>query len=125
MIFRPELAAKVLSGEKTVTRRLVSDNPRSPWWRERCAVKVGRDYAVQPGRGKVAVARVRVRSVARELLAAVYWPRGANPGLACAEREAGREGFETFQAFCEAWTAINGRWDPLDLVWRVGFELVT
>ena len=28
MIFRPELAAKVMAGEKTATRRLVSDNPR-------------------------------------------------------------------------------------------------
>lgn len=33
MNFKPELAAKVMSGEKTVTRRLVSENPRSPWWR--------------------------------------------------------------------------------------------
>jgi hypothetical protein len=33
--FQRELAEKVMAGEKTVTRRLVSDNPRSPWWRER------------------------------------------------------------------------------------------
>jgi len=40
VIFRPDPAAKVMAGEKTVTRRLVSVNPRSP-----CC----------PGRGKHAI----------------------------------------------------------------------
>lgn len=38
IMFRPELAARVMDGTKTVTRRLCSDNPRSPWWREQCAL---------------------------------------------------------------------------------------
>ena len=44
---------------KTVTRRLVSDNPRSPWFEGGCSLKAGRDYAVCPGRGKNAIGRVR------------------------------------------------------------------
>jgi len=63
--FRPELAAKVMAGEKTVTRRLCSDNPRSPWWWEDCSLRVGKDYAVCPGRGKHAIGRVRIVSVER------------------------------------------------------------
>ncbi len=31
MNFRPDLAEKVMRGEKTCTRRLVSANPNSPW----------------------------------------------------------------------------------------------
>ncbi len=52
MNFRPELAAKVLDGSKTVTRRRMSDNPRSPWWRGGCKVWFAYSYAVCPGRGK-------------------------------------------------------------------------
>ena len=68
MIFRPELAAMVIAGEKTVTRRLCSENPRSPWWRERCALRPGQSFAVQPGRGKQSIGRARASSVQRELL---------------------------------------------------------
>jgi hypothetical protein len=57
--FRPELAEKVMRGEKTVTRRIASTNPRSPWYSDRCGLKTGRDYAVCPGRGKHALGRVR------------------------------------------------------------------
>jgi hypothetical protein len=57
MNFRPELAEKVMAGEKTVTRRLVSDNPRSPWYVGGCSLNVGQDYAVCPGRGKDAIRR--------------------------------------------------------------------
>jgi hypothetical protein len=81
--FQPELAAKVMAGEKTVTRRLVSDNPRSPWWRERCSLKVNHTYAVCPGRGKHAIGRVRIVSVRQERLG---W-LGADEEL--------REGFTT------------------------------
>jgi len=40
MNFRPELAATVMSGSKTVTRRLLSANPRSP--ADRCGYSVER-----------------------------------------------------------------------------------
>ena len=110
MNFRPDLAAKVMAGEKTVTRRRMSDNPRSPWYRERCSLVVGRSYAVCPGRGKPAIGRVIVTAVDRSFLGAVNI------------REARLEGFRDTLAFLEAWREINGglllRSEP---VWRVAF----
>jgi hypothetical protein len=113
MIFTPELAQKVLAGEKTVTRRRVSRNSRSPWFIDKCTLQVGRTYAVCPGRAKVSIGRVRVLSVERMHL---------GQGLTTAE--ARREGFEDRGAFKRAWTAINGRWSDGDLVWRIEFEFV-
>lgn len=111
MNFRPELAQAVMAGRKTVTRRLTSRNPNSPWWDVACSLKVGRDYAVCPGRGKNAIGRVRIVNV------------GLRPLGRMNVREAAREGFESIAAFEEAWTVINGAYDPNALVWRVEFEV--
>lgn len=111
--FRPALAAAVMDGSKTVTRRLCSDNPRSPWWRERCALKPGRDYAIQPGRGRPAVGRAIVIDVRREHLGAVD------------ETEARLEGFTDLAGFVGAFTKINGQFDPNAGVWRVELRAVT
>jgi hypothetical protein len=110
--FQPELAQAVMAGRKTVTRRLVSDNPRSPWWRRKCSLEVGQDYAVCPGRGKHAIGRVRIVRVSREPLHLVQQPG-----------EAEREGFPHFDAFYTAWSRINGDWDDMALVWRVEMEV--
>jgi hypothetical protein len=110
--FQPELAREVLEGRKTVTRRLVSGNPRSPWWRERCLLGAGKPFAVCPGRGKQAVARACVVSAARVALGRLD------------EAEAGREGFASVAAFERAFAAINGGYDPDALVWRIEFELL-
>lgn len=108
MNFRPELAAKVMAGEKTVTRRLVSDNPRSPWSRERCTLQPGRTYAVCPGRGKHATGRVLVTDTRLEPIGSLN------------NAEALREGFADAAAFERAFVAINGgTYDPSALVWRV------
>jgi hypothetical protein len=115
MNFRPELAAKVMAGEKTVTRRLMSDNIRSPWCVYGCSLRVGRSYAVCPGRGKHAIGRVTIVTVTDETL--MRMAVGADR-----EVEARREGFTTAEAFIEAWTRINGHWDPRVHVWRVEFE---
>lgn len=111
--FKPELAEKVMSGTKTVTRRPVSDNPRSPWWRERCRYEPGKDYAVQPGRGVKAIGRATVVSVRLERL-------GDIDG-----REAEREGFRDLTEFVCAFTAINGHYRADALVWRVELRAVT
>lgn len=112
IMFRPELAEKVMSGEKTVTRRLASDNPRSPWWRGACKFQPGRDYAIQPGRGIPAIGRATVVSVRLERL-------GDIDG-----REAEREGFRDLTEFVCAFTAINGRYIAEALVWRVELKAV-
>jgi hypothetical protein len=110
MNFRPELAEKVMAGEKTVTRRLVSDNPRSPWYVGGCSLNVGQDYAVCPGRGKDAIGRAVVTDVRLEPLGEI------------GDGEARREGFVSQREFDDAWVAINGRWDPTAQVWRVGLR---
>ena len=68
MIFGPELIDKVLSSEKTQTRRPVKYNgtPGETWVRRPCRYEPGKTYAVQPGRGKKAVARIEVIGVWRE-----------------------------------------------------------
>lgn len=112
MNFRPHLAAKALDGSKTVTRRLTSPNPNSPWYEKSCSLVVGRSYAVCPGRGKAAIGRVVVRSVELQELAEVL--KGD---------EAQLEGFDDAKEFFIAWMAINHGWDPRVLVWRIGFEV--
>jgi hypothetical protein len=123
MNFTPTLATRVMAGEKTVTRRLVSNNPRSPWWRERCSLEVGRDYAVCPGRGKHAIGRVRVRSVRRERLGDMLGSDLAVDQPPIATLEARREGFLDAVAFKLAWLKINGGYDPDAEVWRVEFRV--
>lgn len=111
MNFQPELAAKVMAGEKTVTRRVVSSNPRSPWWRGGCKLKPGRTYAVCPGRGKPAVGRVEIVKVTEE----AFHPSQIT--LA----EARREGFASEREFEETWWVLNGH--TTERVWRVEFRL--
>lgn len=112
MTFRPALAAMVAAGEKTVTRRLTSTNPRSPWFDGGCSLVVGRDYAVCPGRGKNAICRVLVTSVTVQELGYLT------------DDEARREGFANAFEFEDAWKAINGSYDRHTKVWRIEFERV-
>lgn len=111
MNFRPELAEKVMAGRKTVTRRLASENPNSPWWIGGCKLRHEHDYAVCPGRGKNAIGRVRIVSVDRESLGYV------------GEHEAIREGFASEQDFIDAFKAINGSYPLGATVWRIEFEV--
>jgi hypothetical protein len=113
IMFRAELAAAVMDGSKTVTRRLVSDNPRSPWWRDQCALVVGLSYAVQPGRGKKAIGRAVVLSKRHEPLGRLD------------DAEARREGFADAVEFEAAFAAINGSYDPTVEVWRIELRAVT
>lgn len=112
MNFNPRLAAKVLDGTKTVTRRRLSDNPRSPWWREECRYMVGRDYAVCPGRGESAIGRIKILDVRKQRLGAAL--QGTEPYL---------EGFQLATGFKRVWKEMHGSFDHEELVWRVRFEV--
>lgn len=109
MIFRRELAERVLAGEKTVTRRLCSENPRSPWWRERCAYPEGKVFTVNPGRGVERIGEARVVKCERQWLGFL------------SDDEARAEGFADAAAFQAGFEAINGRYNPTVLVWRIEF----
>lgn len=111
MIFKQELAEKILRGEKTATRRQMSDNPRSPWYREKCAYKVGQVFTVNPGRG--------VKNVGSAKVTAVYKQRLFDMGAEAARQE----GFESLPAFQAAWRSINGGFFN-EMVWVIEFELV-
>lgn len=89
----------VLSGDKTQTRRLVKPGDElHSWWENdrvgfrkavqmdsgRIRWEVGRTYAVQPGRGQKAIARIRITDIRREPLQAIT------------EAEAEAEGVEPF-----------------------------
>jgi hypothetical protein len=119
MQFRRELAEKILRGEKTATRRRMSDNPRSPWYREKCAYEVGQVFAVQPGRGVPSIGKARVT--------AVYLRTLGNT----TEADARKEGFRgaapdesAKEHFIAAWCEINGFFDTAEFVWVIEFALV-
>lgn len=112
MIFVPKLALKVVDGEKTATRRAVSDNPRSPWRRKSLRYLEGMSFAVQPGRGAHGIAKAVVTKRAVEHLCAVT------------PADARKEGFATREEFVETWTKINGSFDPDELVHVIEFEIV-
>lgn len=111
MLFRRELANKIIAGEKTATRRLPKDNPRSPWYWKGCRYHVGRDFPIMAGFKQGALGRAIVDRVALERLGAVN------------SRDAKREGFASVQDFFEAFEQINGSFDPLAWVWVVEFHL--
>lgn len=111
MIFRPELAQAILDGRKTETRRPARFENGTEWVRP--PYKPGRTYAVQPGRGKKAIGRIRI--------VGVRWERFFE-GLD--EAAAHREGFESVREFISTWLDIYGRGNWLDPVNVITFELV-
>lgn len=102
-MFHPEMLAKVLSGEKTVTRRRSSGG--------RIRYSEGRSFAIQAGRGMPAVGRIRVLSVRSEKLRAIT------------EDEALREGFGSVDDFRDFWESLYGPRSWKGTVARIEFGL--
>ena len=152
MIFTPEHVRLIVEGLKTQTRRVVKsgeelrqwdvdtpmvyyvddgwcghEGPGPACYPGRVKWVVGRTYAVQPGRGKPAVARIRITEIRREKL--------MNISHADAQAE-GYEGiyisdalpYADYTNFMDAWNAINRRkgtrWSDNPLVWALTFEVV-
>lgn len=111
--FRPELAALVMDGRKTETRRALSDNPASPWYRERCSHEVGSRHAVCPGRGAHGIGYVVIDDVALVRLG-----QTTHDGAVA-------EGFADVRDFMTGWETINGGWNPRQRVWRIRFHVET
>ena len=140
MIFTPENAAKIMAGLKTQTRRPVRDNerfepadafvengrivvqPPMVWADRESAGKsdrvrwyVGCTYAVQPGRGKRAIGRIRLLGIRDE------WLHDISDSDARAEGFSGRDEFE------QVWRALYPRgpycYDDDPTVWVLTFTL--
>lgn len=119
MIFREELAAQIVKGEKTATRRLPSDNPRSPWRLQRpWRYPVGKEFTINPGRGVDAIARV------------VVTRRYMQPLICVENADAKKEGFRTAGGktartqFLEAFEQINGDVDFSLALHVIEFNLI-
>lgn len=107
MIFKPRLAHLILVGKKTMTRRPVREGELE------CRYQVGSTYAIQRGRGKPAVGRLRVLSVHEELL------HEMDPLDALAE------GFRSRDEFFDYWRELYGTGPLIKVpVWVIAFELV-
>jgi len=118
---------QVLDGSKVLTTRLVAPGDRyetHPISREivrvmdaggRVKYEVGKSYAAQPGRGKEAVCRIRIkrilknrlRDMTNEMVEQEGLPLRAWAGVA-GEQEPGTA------AFAELWDSMHGKWkaDP-------------
>lgn len=94
----------VLSGRKSQTRRIVkSDKP---------PCRVGSTIAVQPGRGRPAVARVLVTGLRRERLGDI------------SDEDIRAEGFDRREEFVLTWQAMHGSFEPDLVVWVIEFQLL-
>jgi hypothetical protein len=116
-MFTEPLAAKIIKGEKTATRRVLSDKLRSPWFRERCAYSVGQEFTVNPGRGVTRVCSAAVTAVYKQSLGEM------------GRLDAEKEGFEFLygpglDSFHEAWGGIHREVDPDEEVWVIEFVLI-
>lgn len=120
MIFAHTLD-RVLGGEKWQTRRVIKADEqltrtdgkvRVEVPGKRVVYEVGKSYAVQPGRGKHAVARIVLTGIRRESVAAI------------SNFDAAAEGYRSREAFLKTWHAIHGdRANLQDEVWVLEFRL--
>ena len=109
--FGQEMLDAIFDGHKTVTRRPVKKN--SDGSEKPCRFKVGRTYSIQPGRGKKAVGRVKIKwTPHQELLGQISIDRAL------------KEGFGDAAEFVDYWIKLYGGFDPYETVWVIEFELV-
>ncbi len=113
MIFGKELIGKVLSEEKTVTRRRLKGRDGLIRYNGRLiGYQPDKVYAVQPGRGKKHVGHILVKDVRTEALQYI------TPG------DAEEEGFSSRGDFVRYWSMLYGDWNPDELVAVISFELL-
>ncbi len=112
----------ILDEKKTQTRRVIAaseiairtrynridsviSNGRVKW-------KVGQTYAVQTGRGKSEIARIRITQINSEYVSRI------------SSVDAKAEGFDTRQEFFDTWQQIHGKDTLNQKIWVLKFELV-
>lgn len=129
MLFKLELADKILKGQKTQTRRMVKPNDvplfftaitkqfypeqHSGYAGVQKRWSVGKDYAICPGRGKFQVGRMRITALRQECVQDIT------------DADAVREGFANRQEFLDVFKKINPKSKLTDAVWVIDFEVVS
>lgn len=134
MLFTPENAQKVMTGLKTQTRRPekegdagyeASGRIMSVYRNGRLRWHVGLEYAVQPGRGKIAIGRIRLKSIRRERVNAITASDAFAEGIRLPTLP--EETPEKFTAaFRELWNSIYSggmAFDTGPMVWALEFEV--
>lgn len=145
-----ETHQQVLDGTKTQTRRLVKEGEwasryesiKSIWGQgavyavstiRRLKWEVGRTYAVQPGRGKPQIRRIKLLAIRKERLQEIESyeiDKEGIPGRLATYTD--DEGFKDYDEdehrsmFAELWDSIHprgSRWEDNPLVWVLEFEL--
>jgi hypothetical protein len=101
VLFKTHLLALVLQGRKTQTRRT-----------SRYELTVGRIYTVKTNLYGQPQGYIKITQKYRQRLGDVSEP------------EAKAEGFNSIEEFQKAWKAINGSWNPEQIVTAYEFELV-
>jgi uncharacterized protein YhfF len=147
MIFQATLD-KVLSGEKTQTRRVVKSGediyPENRSWRgngeyytqptevynfltNRVKYQVGKTYAIQPGRGKKAVGRIRITAIRLENLHDITEEDARAEGcLGYIGNLDDGDYMSPREAFKDVWIELHGwrGWLDNPEVWVIEFERV-
>lgn len=151
MIFSKGLHLKVLSGQKTQTRRLVKEGDRaSRMWRDpvtlipdetlykfisrvkrrgRVKWEVGKTYAIQPKRGVKGNGRFRITKIRKERLQDISWADIRAEGFPPTEAEdTGYHVPEGRERFASLWDSIHkksgDRWEDNTEVWVLEIEPV-
>lgn len=99
-LFKRDSIKKILSGDKTQTRRL----HKRTW-------KVGKKYAIKDTWFSKPIAFIRITRKFRQRLGDI------------SQKDVKKEGYEIFEQFQAAWIHINHKWDPNAIVIVYEFEL--
>jgi hypothetical protein len=105
MMFKKALLEKVLSGEKTQTRR---STQRKPGVR---VYEVGEIVGIRAGYTKY-TAYIRITGKRKDKIGNIT------------EDDARKEGFASIEDFKQTWVRIAGKWTPGLIVWVYDFVLV-
>ena len=117
---------------------LSGDTCVEPEWWYRALYIVGRTYAVQPGRGKPAIGRIRITAIRQERLQEIDPRDAAAEGVEIDDpfgKMSSGSSFDSYLAeidrryiagYAELWDSIHTkpgtRWDDNPLVWVLEFE---
>lgn len=119
MQFSAEAIEAILEGRKTRTTRPQRRIDGGPFYEPVCPWHVGGSYAVQPGRGKFAIARICV---------IVHWRYPTVFAVIERDPEHARlEGFANAHEFLDRWHALYrvGDYRRIAPVWVIDFTLIT